>query len=300
MIHFKNWTCNEYWVVNIERNSFSNELITIMVFHCISSLLTVILNAICLLAIWRLETLQAGTQLILLNLCAADLLTGGVSQPIFLVFEGMQINGSTKCSIASVSASLFLGLASASWSLLVIASTERYFSIFYPFRYHEFINGSKPKAIVGVVWMNVVIVTGLYHIVRIRRHLMITSVILNGLGCIWMGLIYTRMLYFASHVRRRVKTEQETSRKISKTQQVVKSVTGFLVVVSIVCYSPYSITMYYDFFSSHHTDQILVNWLWCLILANSFINPLCYCVKHTEIRKGVLKLIRTPGLFGCH
>ena len=293
----KNWTCSEFWVINTDNNEYGSQLLGIILFNCLSSVVTFILNSVCFLTIWRLETLPNGTQLILLNLCVADLLTGTVSQPIYIIFLSLQKSGLTSCLLAAVSTSINLGLASASLSLLVVASTERYFSLFCPFWYEQFIIGWKPKLMAIIIWIYAVMTASLYSVKSIKRPVFMTTMIFFCLGCVWIGFVYTKVLHFAFKVRNRVTKEEKTYHLARDNQHAFKSITGFLVIVCIVCYSPHFITNYYDFFSSKQTDQLVMNWTWTLVLANSFINPICYCIKNVEIRKGVLKLTRIQKLF---
>ena len=298
MFHFKNGTCGEYWVLDIGTNKLDGELTSLIVFNCFSAVLTVTINSVCLIALWHLKTLQDGTRVILLNLCVADLLTGTVSQPLYIIFVGLQKFGFTQCLMASILTSVNFGFSSASFFMLIAASAERYFSVFYPFKYELFINGWQPRFVIVAVWMNAILTSSFYGIVGLKKQVVITAVLSSCIGCILVGLMHAKILYFAFNVRRLVRDHTQARRLTRNSQHYFKSLTGFLVTVSVICYSPYFISMYHDFVSVNETSQIVVNWLWSLILANSFVNPVCYFVKNTKIRKGVIRLIKIQDVVG--
>ena len=291
----KNWICNEHWVITIENNISYSNFITLIVVNFLSSVVTVVLNSISLVAIWRLQSLEDGTQLILLNLCVADLLTGAVSQPLYIVFLGLQITGLTQCLIANVLSSIGLGLATASFHMLLVASTERYIGLFYPYWHQQLVNGFKPKAAAVLVWITALVGACLHNINIIKNWLPVILMVLNCLELVCLSFIYARVFHLACKVRKQVRQQEKACRFDRNNKRsllnIKDSITGLLVMVSLICYIPYLVTMNYDFFSAHQTEQVLKNWLWTLILANSFINPLCYNMKNKDIRKAANRLI---------
>ena len=293
----RNLICDELLVIEIETNEYDNELTSLIVINCLLSMLTVVLNSTCLLAIFRLKKLEDGTRLILMNLCIADVLTGVVSQPLYAVFLFLQKLGGDYCSVASASLSVNLGLAYASFSMLLFASIERYLSLFYPFKYQEFIVGTKPRRIIAVIWLNSVLVPCLYSVKKAKMVLMMSGVILTCLACVLMSFIYIKVLCFAFKIRRRIKHETQGYHPAKDIRHTSKNITGFLVVLSVVFCAPHLINTCNKLFFVRQSNGILGYWFWTLFLANSIANPLCYCMKNREIRKGVLKLISIRTLF---
>ena len=296
----KNWACNEHWIINIENNIPYRHFIPLIIFNIVSSVVTAVLNSISLVAIWRLQSLEDGTRLILLNLCFADLLTGSVSQPLYTAFLSLQITGVTQCLIANVLSSISLGLASTSFHMLLVASTERYLSLFYPYWHQRIVNGFKPKAVALMVWIISLVNICLNNINMIKNWFFVTMMVVSGLELAWLSFIYVKIFHLACKVRKQVGHQQKgwplDKNNKNSLLTIKNSFTGFLVMVSLICYIPYSVAMYYDTVCAHQIDQTLTNWLWTLVIANSFINPLCYYIKNKDIRKAVRKLIGVKHL----
>ena len=293
----RNWICGEYWVIDLDSNHTDYQIIALIVINAILSVTSAILNISSILTIRRLKTLNHGTRLVLLNLCTTDFLTGIVAQPFYIIFLSLQWEGKQVCPLAKSVVTVGLALWMASFIMLIVASTERFLNVLHPFSYERMINSSKPRFVLGTVWCFAAISAALYNIPALKTSLVIASAGLNCIGCIWMSFVYARIFYLVIKHKNRIQAVEnrfQDDAGRSKDRNSSTNLTVLIVVTSLLCYFPYSIALYYDFFSGSQTPQILVNWLWTLILANSSLNPVLYCVKNSEIRRALLKFWKVP------
>lgn len=284
--------CGTSWVIDIGKDDSNSNLISLIAVNSLNSIITIFLNLSAIVIIWRLEQVPGSSRILLLSLSFTDLLTGMISQPIFITFMSLQVAGKNICILAKIATFVGLTLWVASFSTLVLASIERYLCIFYPF-IHERINASNMFAVLlASFWVTGLLMASLFQIEGIIKELSMIAAMFNAAGCLIMALVYIRVYYLAQKVRREIRDQAQSVGNQSDHSSRSANMIAIIVALSLISYIPYGVAVYIDSLSDLRVAALLFDWFWTLVMANSTINPICYCLLNKSLRKRTFDLWR--------
>lgn len=287
--------CGELWVLNRNASDTSQLLLLLIILNIISFLLIVFLNSSAVIAIWRLEQIAGSTKEILLNLAITDLLSGLLSELLWIIFMGTQLAGYQNCILAKATTFCGLVLWTVSFSTLVLASIERYMCIFRPFS-HNAVNTSKRfSAIIACIWVTGILLSILYQFQVMKETLLIMGAVVNSIGCSVIGFVYVRVCHFAYKVRKEIKAQAQSVHNESREAQPIRrrgsfNMVALIVGLSILFYFPYGVSLYITTLSSTKVDARTFSFLWTLTLSNALIDPICYFLLNKTLRHKILDL----------
>ena len=207
-------------------------------------------------------------------------------QSICIVLSGFKLSGSVTCFLSALALHCCVLLTQVSILGLLLASFERYLCIIHPFvnqRYQQ----SYIWCIVSIIiWIFAISATVLHYFEYMGGLVLHVSFVLV---CICVAFIYIKIYYAAMKVRKHCAT-------VGNVQQIARpqaaNMIAALVVLSIVCYGPFTYYMLattYD--NSIYFDPLVVNWLWCLLALNTVLNPIYYCILNKTLRRKFLRML---------
>ena len=289
--------CGEIWVLDLSTSNTSSLLPCLIVLNSIFLCSTIFLNLSAIVIIWKLDDVPGSNRVILLNLSLADLLSGFFSQLIWIIFMVTQVAGHQLCALATATTFCGFTLWAVSFSILVLASIERYLCIFHPFL-HERISSSKLFTITVVcVWLTGLSMSILYQFETMKKPLEIISAVFNSVGCCIMALVYARVFHLAYKVRREIRQQADSvnnqpTENQSKGRRGSVNMKALVVALTLLFYFPYSTALYMTTLGSTKINAVVFSILWTFALANASFNPICYFMLNKALRKKMLDLWR--------
>ena len=119
-----------------------------------------------------------------------------------------------QCLIANVLCSTDFGLASDSFHMLLVASTERYISLFCPYSHKRIVNGFKPKAVAIVVWINALVDARLNKFYITKNWLYFTMIVVIFLELVRLSFVHAKIFHVAYKVRKQIRHQLKAYKAI--------------------------------------------------------------------------------------
>ena len=315
------WPCDLYWVLPLDSRTDSLELnmIFLGLAKLILALGNVILNTSSILAIYSIKKRRTGeTNLILLCMAATDLLTGIVDQPVCAAYCFLWSQGKLVCELARTCGALAYFIHMNSFLMLILAATERFLIIMFPLKHERYMNNKRIMFSIICLWLYNGLLILLYELEgkTMRAVVIVLSVSTLVIGSSWIAFAYYRIFNAAKKARKQIEANQTKlssatdpdenphQRKISQVSHTKKKmdlafVASILVFICVVCFTPYGIIAAILYFGRSGNKYLTVAsyWFWVVILMNSSLNPILYCLLNKDIRGTVFRLwqVRNRG-----
>ncbi|KAM9347523.1 trace amine-associated receptor 1-like [Symphorus nematophorus] len=223
------------------------------------SLITTALNLLVIISISHFKQLHTPTNFLLLSLAVSDFLVGFLLMPVeFLLIEACWILGDLMCALYYL---LPVSITTASVGNMVLISVDRYVAICNPLHYSIKVTQKNVKMCVFLFWIG----AGFYSVILLydnlkqpgRYNYCIGECVINITGALdvvvnfiipitIIVVLYMRVFVVAVSQARAMKSHTAAvSLKHSKAVKVQISelkaarTLGILVVVFLICYSPY-------------------------------------------------------------
>ncbi|XP_059199535.1 trace amine-associated receptor 7b-like [Centropristis striata] len=269
------------------------------------ALLTVALNLLVIISISHFRQLHTPTNLLLLSLAVSDFLVGLLLIPVeILLMQNCWMLGDLICSLYYL---LVFIVIAASVGNMILISADRYVAICDPLHYPTKVTQKVVRKFVSLCW----ICSTIYGIIQSYENLKHPGrykscygecvVTISGLADLIVGFIipiaviivlYMRVFVVAVSQARAMRSHIATvSLQHSKTVKVKRSelkaarTLGILVVVFLMCYSPYyciSLTGH-NILVGSSTEVIMV----FLMYFNSCLNPVIYAFLYPWFKKTI-------------
>lgn len=249
-------------------------------------------NALILAAISKTPSLRTPSILLLGSLAVSDLLVGVVVQPLYIT-SGLV----TSLPLDSIWFVLTFAMCGISLCSITAISVDRLLALHYHLRYPTIVTASRIKITLVLMWIAILLLSGVYFWSRDAYFLIIA---LGVFLCLTISTCsYIRIFTIVRRQQRQIQCQRqaitslnENSRIISNMQQLKKSaMNSFLFFIVIVLfYLPMS-----TFLSLYLLEK---NWQkgWSfattLVFMNSSINPFLYCWRMRGLRASVVKTAR--------
>ncbi|XP_034549980.1 trace amine-associated receptor 13c-like [Notolabrus celidotus] len=277
-------------------------LYIVLFFLC---LVTTALNMLVILSISHFRQLHTPTNILLLSLAVSDLLVGILVMPFEIILkETCWILGDFMCVLYFL---VPITIISSSVGNMVLISIDRYVAICDPLHYPRKVTLRRASLCVSVSWGS----AALYSVILLHENLMepgryiscrgecfinisgTVDLVVSFIVPIWVIVVlYVRVFVVAVSQARAVKhqTKRLKTVKAKKSEMKAAITLGILVVVFLLCYSPY----YCVSLSGH---EILIGsysevFMIFLMYFNSCLNPVIYALFYPWFRKA-MRLILT-------
>ncbi|XP_031566708.1 histamine H2 receptor-like [Actinia tenebrosa] len=277
------------------------------VFNGLTLPFTLIANILVFVAVLRKLELRTVHNTSILFLAATDLLVASIAQPAFVVYQGSKLQESSfSCEALAVYTSTVFICTGLSILTLIFITLERYFAIFYPFKYQHLVTTERTVFLIVVVWILWVIFISLVRFTpgTTTSTLSIIASILILTSILITVFVYYKVQKLVIRNRRTIsastsgvsETSGEDSRRRrsipeTKTSRTAAWLTGSLV----LCLLPTLITS--SVFQAKVTNNVtLYHVIYPLtdtaILLNSTLNPFIYVFRSESIRRSIREIFR--------
>ncbi|XP_034549957.1 trace amine-associated receptor 13c-like [Notolabrus celidotus] len=277
------------------------------------SVLTVTLNLLVIIAVSHFRQLHTPTNILLLSLAVSDFLVGLLLMPVEILRQtSCWVFGDLMCSLFN---DVTYTVTSASIGGMVLISVDRYVAICDPLRYSSRITERRVTGCVCLCWFlsllysNLLLMDDLVEPGRYRLCYGECGIFINFIAGVFdlvvtffapitaIIVLYMRVFVVAvsqaralrSQVVTAVTLESSMTVRVKKSELKAARTLGVLVVVFVICLSPYYIVSLVD---ENVLNASSMSFVIYLFLINSCINPLIYALFYPWFRKS-LKLIVT-------
>ena len=284
---------------NAEANPKS-DFETVVLANCILNaplmLLSIIGNALLLVAIMRTPSIRSPSVIFLCSLAVSDLLVGLVVQPAYIA---EQIVRTVSALQEAVTAMGFAGCGVSLWTMTAI-TVDRFLALHYHLQYPNLMTTSRAIYTIITIWCIITLFSfstlwslSIYYFFAT---FCITICLLVCLVCFIKIYRIARRHQLQIHVQQQV-VENSTDTHKQQIRQSTKSAKNIFIyfLTMILCYSPFSIVVIISGFTSLDL-QVIRTFPVTVAFMNSSINPFLYCWRMTELRTAVLK---TAKLLSC-
>ena len=273
---------------------------TVVLANCILNaplmLLSIIGNALLLVAIMRTPSIRSPSVIFLCSLAVSDLLVGLVVQPAYIA---EQIVGTVSALQEAVTAMGFAGCGVSLWTMTAI-TVDRFLALHYHLQYPNLMTTSRAIYTIVTLWCNITLFSfSILWSLRIYYFLTafcITICLLVCLVCFIKIYRIVRRHQLQIHVQQQA-VENSIDTNNHHIRQSTRSAKNIFIyfLAMILCYSPFSIVVIISGFTSLDL-QVIRTFPVTVAFMNSSINPFLYCWRMTELRTAVFK---TAKLFSC-
>ena len=284
---------------NYSSNSSANPKIgfeTMRIANCILNaplmLLSIIGNALVLVAILKTPSLRSPSVIFLCNLAVSDLLVGLVVQPVYIVEQMVQTVPKLQEAVRGMG---FAGCG-VSLSTMTAITVDRFLALHYHLQYPNLMTTSRAIYTIVTIWC----ITTLFSFsvlwsLRIYYFLAafcITICLLVCLVCFIKIYRIVRRHQLQIHVQQQA-VENSTDTNKQQIRQSTKSAKNIFIyfLVMKLCYTP---LFFFYIISAINNLNSIVLWTFPVTVAfmNSSINPFLYCWRTPELRRAVFKTAR--------
>ena len=273
----------------------------------VTSVLTVLLsfiaifgNLLIIIAIARNKRIQSQSNILLGTLCLSDLLIGIIVQPIYVARGILEVLGKTNgpyCTLQNVHIFFAYFGVGASITTMAIVSVDRCLAICRPFLYREFQSKGKCLTIIAIDWSILLILMltpylGLRSVaIYIGASLVMVISITTIIAC-YISIYFVIIRHKRRISEQTVSQVEASDERSQRPQERRKTNTvAILIAVLFVCYVPHVACISYKSFSGQKII-IISKVVEAIILMNSSINPVIYCLRMSEIRSAVKDILR--------
>ena len=285
-------SCNQFlfivvalpeWRTNFLTSEISATLISLTIVNLLVSPLTIFLNVLVILAVKTTSQLRNKYNALLACLAGTDIMTGALGQPLFIAELIYRLTGSPAsefCIIPHAARSLSQTSALISLQHLVLISTERYISIKFPAKYHNFVTKRRIIGSVVLAW-SLVFLTILFSFYLLAIFPAISI------------LIFCRIASY-HEARKRIAniTIQSAKARFLKEKKALK-ITSIVIGLVLLSYLPMILFRFFlgSFLISPDAFLAVESLIITLTLCNSVFNPVIYCARNTKYRRALKKLL---------
>lgn len=268
----------------------TREIIAIVNFPLLFA--SIVGNALVLVAMKKITSLQPNPLTLVCSLALSDLLVGFVAQPFFI--GGILTRNNFLQKLAGV----VIGSAcSVTLCTITAISVDRLMALRYHMRYGSLFTKSRVRYTVLTIWLvNVLLSASYLWIEHIYKFIMgIATVICLTISAFCYILIYRvvrlhQSQILAQQVAVHTSSSQRDGTEMRRLRRSAINTFMFFIFL-IICYSPmYVILFLYGLFIIDW--KIEFNFYTTLMFMNSSINPFLYCWRVSELRREVVNTIR--------
>jgi len=262
--------------------------------------ITIILNALVMVAVKTKRRLQTHPNILLACLALTDLMAGLVAQPLHItktIFLLQDRDFQEFCDLDLAFTVSFAIFNSASMFHLVIASGERYLAIKHPFTYASVVTKIRVLFSSALAWIaaNLHILIALHSMVVIFPLVVTTFTLI----IVFQILVYKEARRHEKHILSHQVSDEARARFLQE-KKALKLTTIILVTIFLCFFFPSSFTfVVWYFFSKKFSPDAKtlirhISVVACLI--NSALNPVIYTVKKRQFRVVFIELLLRKNL----
>ena len=254
-------------------------------------------NSLVFAAYYYSESLRRPVHLLLLSLAATDLMSGLVTQPLWLVEKSLLISGSCKkvlCMLEDAEKLVMLSLIGATVLNLSMLTLDRYIAVCHTFKYPNLVTNSRVIKTVILVWLFWLVFLFSWMKAFSRTAVALFMIILT------VNILFISFLYLnINREIRRVESNEEGRNASNQEERATRNKSvrtlSYIFGLLIFCFVPMII---HGIFSRSHIIRGFHEREHFLLLAsntafsNSCLNVFVYYWRNKEMREAMRKAIR--------
>ena len=275
---------------------YSTNIATAVV-NSIFSLTAILGNFLIILAYQKTPSLHCPANTLLCCLALSDFTVGLVAQPSFVAHKIGEIEHNPEIYCATRIITETSGYISCGISILTLTaiSIERYLAVYFHLRYNEIVTNFRALVTVGILWSTLVLTAGSRFLIKDGKQFNAITV-----PILFSSLIVTFWAYskIYKQVRRhhRCIQDQEISTRITGMAKYKKSTITMAYVLGLFVLSnaPFlGVVVAHRFQGYTNSVKVAYIYVSTLVFISSSVNPVIYCWRITEIRRAVVKTVKT-------
>ena len=266
-----------------------------------ASPITVLLNALVIIAVKQRRELQKRTNVVLCSMAIADLLVGAISMPISAAVDLLiihQVYLELVCTLYTFNITLMEFFVFSSLYHLVVVAWERYIAIRKWIDYMVIATSGRLKKLAILVWMAAILVSlplaamaGLGVAYNFQQIWYIIASFCNAFAFIAIVYLYV-MVYLGVRKRSVSESTQVSSLVQAKLETKVAVTTGLLTGAMVFTLVLGGVLIVLGDIFSPLRERSTFRIADTLLQLNSLINPVIYCYRNRRFRKAILELLR--------
>ena len=294
--------CNYRQIITHDEYVVSDYFFTVLaiIINLLTCPFVILLNSLVIIAIKNKPRLQTPHNILLACLAVTDLMVGIGAQPAFITQKIIVLihrSSALACWRLGYAVNLTIRfLCIVSLLHLVLTSIERFVAIKYPLRYEDFVNTFRVAVAVGCCWLyNFITVFLISILLRLNLFLSYITFLVS-----FAVIIFCHVYVYLVCRRHEAQIQSEqiphgATAKFLKEKKAWKT-TSIIIGGFIVCYFPGFVTgLVRQTFPSFLIRRLFESSTplgQSLYLLNSLCNPIIYCWRSKEIRKGLMQLLK--------
>ena len=269
----------------------------VLALDIVPTLFTVVGNGIFFFTIWKTKSAHTPSNTLLAFLSVTDLLVGIICQPLFIAT--MLQSPVPCCTVEMMVYNFVFGITSwTSFLCICLISADRFFAVYYPYRYRAFATCKKFAYITAVIFTVSLAYTTIDVIFYEQSQItfLIFLIVFQTIVLLVTFVLYT-LVYRVIHRQRKMYGAQRRrgmlERRCRKDEGKSKTVAWILVAFAFCSlpYTSYLIQMVLFYEKESKFLQSFGAWVNFLFLFNSAVNPLIYFLKRSDIRYAAKRII---------
>ena len=255
-------------------------------------LLSIIGNALVLVAILKTPSLRSPSVIFLCNLAVSDLLVGLVVQPVYIVEQMVKTVPKLQEATRGMG---FAGCGVSLWTMTAI-TVDRFLALHYHLQYPNLMTTSRAIYTIITIWCIITLfsfsVLWSPRIYYFLEAFCITICLLVCLVCFIKIYRIVRRHQVQIHVQQQA-VENSTDTNKQQIRQSTKSAKNIFIyfLVMILCYTPWFFVSIISAINNLNSI-VLRTFPVTVVFVNSSINPFLYCWRTPELRMAVFKTAR--------
>ena len=272
---------------------------TVVIANCILNaplmLLSIIGNALVLVAILKTPSIRSPSVIFLCSLAVSDLLVGLVAQPVYIAAEIAR-------TVRYFQAADTVGFAGCGVSLATMTAitVDRFLALHYHLQYPNLMTTSRAIYTIITIWCIITLfsfsILWSLRIYYVLAAFCITICLLVCLVCFIKIYRIVRRHQLQIHVQQQA-VDNLTDTNNNHIRQSTRSAKSIFIyfLVMLLCYTP---LFFVHIISAINISNSIILWTFPITAAfmNSSINPFLYCWRIPELRTAVFK---TARLLSC-
>lgn len=252
-------------------------------------LISIVGNCLVLAAIMRTPSLRSPSMMFLCSLAVSDLLVGFVVQPLYIASGLARID-----LLDNLWFLVSFATCGSSLCSITVISVDRFLALHYHMRYPTLVTKSRAILTLGIMWILIIILSGIYCLNRNVYFLVIAL----GVGlCLLISIVaYIGIFRIVRHQQLQIHTQQQAvqvaTEDVSNLKQLKRSALNSFVffIVMVLFYAPMSVAMSFHLI----TEEWEQAWSFATtaVFMNSAVNPLLYCWRLGKLRKAIVKTVK--------
>ena len=284
---------------NYSSNSSANHKIgfeTVVIANCILNaplmLLSIVGNALVLVAILKTPSLRSPSVIFLCNLAVSDLLVGLVVQPVYIVEQMVKTVPKLQEATRGMG---FAGCGVSLWTMTAI-TVDRFLALHYHLQYPNLMTTSRAIYTIITIWCIITLfsfsILWSLSVYYFFATFCITICLLVCLVCFIKIYRIVRRHQLQIHVQQQA-VENSTDTNKQQIRQSTKSAKNIFIyfLVMILCYTPWFFVCIIAAINNLNSI-VLRTFPVTVVFVNSSINPFLYCWRTPELRMAVFKTAR--------